>query len=494
VLDHSRALRLAHRATGEAESALEGRLAAHGVSVGIDTGVPGALTAGRVLLSTLARLPGGVSLDRATLAGREIQELLEAVAEVHPDRTIEVRAARPNELAVDVGPPVRGALHGVPIGHGYHIGWSPPAARLSGLPASGLGSVSTAAALAAEVFKVAAGVLGIRGRRPRSRSFCPVSLTAHPEDGPDLPPDWLLDGAVAGVGAIGTGIVLILSVLPIRGALLLVDRQVISIENLGTYSLGGTADVEASRPKTAVAARVLPHFSTRCFDGDVAALPARIDSGLETWPRVILAGLDSPEGRRDLQQVWPDLLIDGATGDTMAGLHEVIGAGQPCMECLFPASARSIAVGALAKATGLALDIAAQGSLRLTDEHLEGLPPERQGRLRPYIGSEICGLAHAFGLTDLDAGDYQPTVPFVSLTAATLVVGRLIARATGRRPRTNVAQFDVLAGPELMSRIHRRGVIGCRCDVRHSTISRVRSSRQRGATAESAHGSGRQSR
>ena len=481
MLDHSRALRLGHRATGETESSLARRLAAHGVSVAIDAGIPGTLTTGKVLVSNLARLPGGVSLDRGALSHREIEALQAVVAEIDPDRTLEVRRARPAELRVDVGPGTRGGLHGVPVGHGYRIGWSKLRHAQGGPPVSGLGSVSAAAALAGEVFKVAAGVTGTRGQLPRSRSFCPVSLTAHPENGPDLPQEWLLEGAVAGVGAIGTGIALILSFLPIGGALLLIDRQIIAIENLGTYSLGGIADVDANRQKTAVAARVLSNFSTRCFDGDVAALPARIDAGLERWPRAILAGLDSPEARRDLQQVWPDLLIDGATGDTMAGLHEIIGPGQPCMECLFPPTTRSLAAEALASATGLPVDIAAQGSLLLRDEHLDGLAPDRQDRLRPYVGREICGLARAFGLTDLGDEDYQPAVPFVSLTAAALVVGRLIAREVGLRPRTNVAQFDVLAGPQLMSRMHRRGVAGCRCEVRHSTIATVRALRERGA-------------
>lgn len=478
MLDHSRALRLGHVATGETESALASRLAAHGVSVAIDADVAGTLVTARVLLSTLARLPGRLSLDPGRLDRREIETLLEAVAAVHPDRAIEVRPARPNDLRVDIGPRMRGGLHGVPIGHGYRIGWSTPArASRSRVAASGLGSVSTAAALAGEVFKEAAGVSGIRGRRPRSRPFCPVSLNARPEDGPDLPPDWRIDGALAGLGAIGTGTALILSLLPIAGRLLLIDRQVIAIENLGTYSLGGIADVEARRPKTAVAAEVLGDFTTRCFDGDVAELSARIDGGIEAWPQVVLAGLDSPDARRDLQQVWPDLLIDGATGDTMAGLHEVVGGGRPCMECLFPAATRSTAVEALATATGLPLDIAAQGSLVLSEEHLDGLAAERRDRLRPHVGREICGLARALGLTDLDDDDYQPAVPFVSLTAATLVVGRLIARSVGMQPRTNVAQFDVLAGPHLMSRMHRRGVAGCRCDVRRSTISRVRALR-----------------
>jgi hypothetical protein len=192
---------------------------------------------------------------------------------------------------------------------------------------------------------------------------------------------------------------------------------------------------------------------------------------------VILAGLDSPDARRDLQQVWPDLLIDGATGDTMAGLHEIVAGGDPCMECLFPPATRSTAAEALAAATGLAPEVAAQGSLLLAPEHLRDLPPEQQARLRPHLGREICGLARPFGLTDLVDDDFQPAVPFVSLTAATLVVGRLVARATGREPRTNLAQFDVLAGPHLMSRQHRRGVAGCRCSVRRGTIAAVRAHR-----------------
>jgi hypothetical protein len=479
MLDFSRVLRLGHRTTGETESELAQRLAAHRVSVAVDAAVPGALTTATILVSGLARLPGEVSLDPSSLSPREVDALAAAMSAVHPQRRLDVRAARPDEFRVDVGPGHRGGVHGLPVAHGYQIGWSsrrvavPPEAP----PVSGLGAAATAAALACETFKAAAGVTGIRGGRPTSRSFCPVSLTSRPQDGPILPASWRLDGAVAGIGAIGTGIALILSLLPVEGALLLVDRQLIAIENLGTYSLGGMADVEACRHKTAVAAAILDRFTTRRFEGDVADLPSRIDSGSERWPPVILAGLDSPDARRDLQQVWPDLLIDGATGDTMAGLHEVVAGGEPCMECLFPPATRSTAAEVLAAATGLAPEVAAQGSHLLAPEHLRDLPPEQQARLRPHLGREICGLARPFGLTDLVDDGFQPAVPFVSLTVATLVVGRLVARATGRKPRTNLVQFDVLAGPHLISRQHRRGVSGCRCNVRRGTITAVRTRR-----------------
>lgn len=283
-----------------------------------------------------------------------------------------------------------------------------------------------------------------------------------------------------GLGAIGSGTALILSELPVEGRLDLVDPQRFSPENLGTYSLGDAASIREAQFKTQLARAALHRFETRGWQVPVADIPSLIDSAQIGWPSFVLAGLDSAEARRDTQRIWPDLLIDGATGDTMVGLHVVRDAGRPCLACLFPppAAPAGAAVAALAAATGLPAPLVVRGAERLRAEHLAGLDASQRARLEPFVGREICGLATALGLADLPDEGYRPAVPFVSLTAATLVVGRLIAHATGSAAKGNFVQFDALAGPRRMTSEERNPRLGCYCSERETVIAEVRSQRR----------------
>ncbi len=57
---------------------------------------------------------------------------------------------------------------------------------------------------------------------------------------PDLPPDLHVELALIGIGAIGTGIILLLDIMRATGQLLAVDYQRFGPpENRGTYSIGG---------------------------------------------------------------------------------------------------------------------------------------------------------------------------------------------------------------------------------------------------------------
>ena len=331
-----------------------------------------------------------------------------------------------------------------------------------------------------EVFKTTAAVKPPRGLRHRTLSFCPVTLTSRPENGPELPASWRLFAMLLALGAIGTGTALILSELPVEGVLDLVDPQRYAIENVGTYSLGGALEGRDKPFKTDVAAAVLRRFETRGWQRFARDLPQLIDAGTLSWPPVMLTGPDSPGARRDAQRVRPDRMIDGGTGGTMVGLHVTADGGQPCMSCLFPETLREgpKAIEALAAMTGLPPDLLVRGADVLMEHHVANLDADHQALLRPHVGREICGLASAIGLTDLESDDYQPSVPFVSLAAATLVVGRLIAQETGVEPMANFVQFDALAGPHRLTADRRRARPGCECVERASVIAVVRGKRR----------------
>ena len=88
--------------------------------------------------------------------------------------------------------------------------------------------------------------------------------------------------------------------------------------------------------------------------------------------------------------------------------------------------------------------------------------------------TKICGLAEAVGLTNLSANGYQPSAAFVSLQAACLSVGRLLARLMNANDEANLIQYDALIGPEQLTSEKLRESKTCYCQQRSNTIKAVR--------------------
>jgi ThiF family len=484
VARHSRALRLGAGASGVSESETAGRLSRSHVVLSVDARIPGAAETAEVLVDTLARRPG-----RLTLAGapeRIERRLIERIRSIDPDFQVKTAPSLPSDGTIEAhigtapDEPHRGnrvRLRALPDNHGAHIASDELlSAKLA--PPSALGVMTTGALLAAEIFKHAAGVRTERMTLHQRLSFCPVTLSDDPSRAP-VCPDMSVSLAVVGLGAVGTAIAQILNGLPLNGSMLLVDREAFALENLGTYSAGGIADV--GRPKVEIAADLLAGFQVTKFHGDINDVPKLIDAHQLPWPRVVLSGLDSIEARHAAQKIWPDDLLDGATGDTVVGLHEVLGPGQPCLQCFLPPRAipRSSLVE-LSESSGLTVQQLADGDRPLVPGDLEALSHDQRIRLEAHVGKPICGLAQALGLTSDDQTDqYQPSVPFVSQLAATLAVGRLIARLAdpdGVHP--NFAQFDALIGPHALNAESRRGCPQCYCAENRTIIETVRTSRR----------------
>ncbi len=479
MADHSRMLKLGSEASGRSESELREHLEASRVSIGLDPAIPGVRLAAELLVRTLRRMPGVITLDPSNVPRGLVDRIVEEAALIDPDRPVKVARTGEFDIAIRLaatGP--RGTLRALPDLHGYRLTSGNGELRQR-RPASALGSASVAAVVSGEVFKTTAAVKPPRGLHHRTLSFCPVTLTSQPENGPELPASWRLVAMLLALGAIGTGTALILSELPVEGDLDLVDPQRYATENVGTYSLGGVLEGRDKPFKTDVAAAVLRRFETRGWQRFAGDLPELIDAGSLRWPIVMLTGPDSPGARRDAQRVRPDRMIDGGTGGTMVGLHVTADAGQPCMSCLFPETVLEgrNSIEELAALTGLPPEILVRGADILTEHHLASLDADQQALVRPHVGKEICGLASAIGLTDLGSGDFQPSVPFVSLTAAALVVGRLVAQATGVEPAANFVQFDGLAGPRRLTADRRRARPGCECVERAGVIAAVRARR-----------------
>jgi hypothetical protein len=480
-LEHSRALLLASRVAGKPASQLAQRLNDSVAVVSVDPLMPSADLTARVLVTTLRRGPGEIVLVDEKLPRTLVDELVGAAAAIDPTRPLRVSRAIPDRVTAQVHVGVSAAGHSIrvaPDGYGAHLASIRTAVIRPARPGTQLGAIYAAALSAGEVFKHTARVLTRRRVIHRHLRFCPVTWTTDLAACRILTGPQQFDLALLGVGAIGTGIVLLLREMDAEGTLLAVDRQRYAPENKGTYSLGGVAEVERSPWKVDVARQNLPRFDVTPFHEPVASLIQAIDDGRSPWPHLVLTALDSEEARRDAQRLWPDRLIDAATGDTMLGLHDHRHGLDPCMRCLFPVR-RDEPSGAerVAEQLGLPVELLAQGDTVLTAEHLAGLTDDQQRKCAPHLGKPVCGLAHAVGLTDLDADEFMPSIPFVSLQAACLSVGRLLASQIAVDTRGNFIQYDSLIGPQAASIDAMRVRRDCTCRGRAQTIEKVRAVR-----------------
>jgi hypothetical protein len=478
--DYSRPLLLASHVTS-CENDLLSHLTQQVVAVSVDSTLPGALLAARVFVTTLRRLPIQIVLITRTLPSAAVDALSLAAASVDAKRPLVILDSAPaGAVRVHVGlRGEHGAIRAIPERHGGHI--VRDERELVAAPASPLGSIFTAAMAAAEVFKHVACVRPSRRSDALHAAFCPVTLTSRPGDAPALVTRLRLDGALVGIGAIGTGTALVLGEMSTRGSMSLVDQQKFGSENVGTYSLGGAADVEARTWKTGLAARVLSDASPQPYNMSVAEYVELVDRRDVPAPQIVLAGLDNVEARHEVQRLWPDTLLDGATGDTMLGLHAIENPEGPCVMCFLPKQLSSKSpLEETATVTGIPIERLAQGDDLLREEDLHTLGHDQQRLLRQHVGRKICGLANALGLTNLPATDgFQPSVPFVSLQSSCLIVGRLVAAALGVRPNANFIQYDALFGPVMATVEQRRPLHSCYCQQRKSTISTVRDRRFR---------------
>lgn len=472
-------MRLAAAATGEPESRLERRLNQAAVSVSVDPGMPGAVAVARLLLETLRRGPGRLYLNPTGLRDLQIDSIVRGATAVAVDATVELDPSPRNAVFVHVGTrATAGTICVVADGHGVRL--TSDGQRLAQLrPPSALGVSCAAAFAAGESFKYTAAIDATRCVRHNEFAFCPVTLCSDLTVAAMLPAGTKLNLALIGNGAIGTCHARILGGLDLTGShALLADPETYARENVGSYSLGSIADAHAERPKVDLASAAMPGWVIDKVQGTVSAAIAKIDAGELPWPAVVLGGLDSIEARHDAQGLWPDRLIDAATGDTAVGLHDVVPGG-PCLRCLMPAATGSgSAASVLAEELGVPVELVMRGDVDLGEQHLPDLTSEQRELLAPFVGKPICGLASALGLTGDSADTYRPSVPFVSQQAACLGIGRLIASLTGVRDLPNAVQYNALIGPQSMTQLHRGPTPGCYCEQRASTITIVRDTRR----------------
>jgi len=342
-----------------------------------------------------------------------------------------------------------------------------------------VGALAAASLGVAEVFKRLVRLRASRGQLLDGLSFSLLDYTVGATDpGPSLPEHLPIQLLLVGAGAIGNGVVQLLSQLPLTGTIWVVDSQRFGPENLGTCLLIGPADV--GKEKAVLAADILnlnARVEARGFTEKLDVFSGRLGKELP-YPSVILGGVDTIDARHDIQRLWADMIIDGAIGDFGCQVsRHPWGEDIACLMCLFRHPAGEPAERVASRLTGLRADRALQESSILTEVDIIEAPVEKQQWLRERIGHQICSVIQEAVAQQLSEEQHRqgfaPSVPFVASLSASMVVAELVKHVAGwtlSNPLGPRFQCDSLRGPAYGLSVPQERRRDCICIARRHNI------------------------
>jgi len=332
-----------------------------------------------------------------------------------------------------------------------------------------------------EVFKRLIGLKESRGELLGSLTFSLYSYKVGDFDpGPPLPPIIEADLLLTGVGAIGNGIIYLLSHLPLTGSVRVVDYQKYGPENIGTCLLISEAELEED--KALFAEAYLGSRLAKGYAEDIQIFSKRLGTEIP-YPKIVLNGLDDIDARHIVQDLWPDMIIDGAIGDFAAQVScHPWYQNTACLKCLFqkPAGEASEIIGG--RATGLHPERIRNENDVVNDQDVLNAPEAMKSWLQERKGQKICSIVQEGIIRQLSNGasrkDFEPSVPFVACLSASMVVAELIKYIHGwDSPVECRYQLDVLTGPERGDFFPQDRRKDCVCVTRRRNIEIVRKGR-----------------
>lgn len=284
-----------------------------------------------------------------------------------------------------------------------------------------------------EVFKRVYGVPADRAALVEDVAFSLFELSiAFADCGPPVPSSIALPKTLLlGAGAIGNGLALLLSQLPLTGELLVMDKQNFGTENHGTCTLLDS-DGWLNQAKAEMLAAWLNERSILDVHGErtkIEDADARLTKGVD----LVINGLDAVDARRAVQRLWPSLLVDGAINSLGAAVvtHSVQHRKFACLRCAFAEPDRDH-IAVQTHATGLhAESLKGDQNRAITDEDISAAEEWARDGLREQqrLGKSICSTvgertSATLGIKTVDG--FRPSVPFVATAAAALVVAQVL--------------------------------------------------------------------
>jgi molybdopterin/thiamine biosynthesis adenylyltransferase len=340
-----------------------------------------------------------------------------------------------------------------------------------------IGSLAAACLGIGEVFKRLIRLKDERGTVLNGFSFSLRNYGEGPSDyGPTIPASLPHDLLVVGAGAIGNGIIHLISRLPVSGTVTLVDREEYGPENLGTCVLLAPKDVE--KPKAARLASILNSCGVRAngFAGSFELYA----HNLQQFPQVVLNGLDNIDVRHEVQRtLWPNIIIDGAIGDFMCQVSTHPWPDDTaCLICLFQQPSGRSAADVQSELTGLSKVRLQDPDSVVTEADVKAAPPEKQDNLRSLLGHTLCSVVQNAAAQEISlekqTEDFEPSVPFVACFSACMVMTEALAYLCGWDKKLESRfQFDFLRGPSFGLALPQSRRLTCICS-RRKNIEKVR--------------------
>lgn len=252
--------------------------------------------------------------------------------------------------------------------------------------------------------------------------------------GPQLPTSIKLpETLILGAGAIGNGLVLLLSQLPLKGHVHLMDRQNFGTENYGTCTLLDSAEWVGSSKAEMLAGWLKVRSDLEIYGKRATIEDALNNSTFKNSVDLVINGLDDIKARRAVQKLWPSLLVDGAINSAGASVvtYSTKHRKFACLRCTF-AEPNEDHSALQAQATGLhRRSLEGDQNRPITDEDIAMAEESSRERLHELQrqGLTICstvstGIADMLGLKL--AKGFRPSVPFVATASAALVVAQAL--------------------------------------------------------------------
>lgn len=345
-----------------------------------------------------------------------------------------------------------------------------------------IGALSAASLGTAEVFKRLIALRRERGDLCDGLAFSGWTYECGGEDpGPPLPERLGFEALLVGAGAIGNGILYLLGLLPFAGRLWVVDFDEFRAENLGTCLLIGPKHLKVSKA-TFAQAYLAERLAVAGYPEQLSAFRARLGTEVP-FPRVVLGAVDSIPSRHAVQDLWPDIIIDGAIGDFSCQVsRHPWGEDLACLRCLFPEPVGPSTEVVQSLATGLPVEMLRDGEALLTEAHLRAAREDKREFLRTMLGHRICAVARVGMAQQLSREQhdqhFQPSLPFVACASGAMLVGELVRRCAGWATQLEGRfQFDLLVGPQAGQSFPEGRHGDCVCVTRASNINKVRARR-----------------
>ncbi|MBZ5658801.1 MAG: ThiF family adenylyltransferase [Acidobacteriia bacterium] len=340
-----------------------------------------------------------------------------------------------------------------------------------------IGALAAACLGVGEVFKRLISLRPERGEMLNGFSFSLRDYAETASDyGPEIPETLTRDLLVVGAGAIGNGIVHLISRLPFTGKVTVVDREEYGAENLGTCLLIGPEDLK--KPKAPYLTATLEGVGIRA-EGFMGTFE-HFARDLKQYPAIVVNGLDNTDVRQEVQRaLWPDIVIDGAIGDFTCQVSSHPWRGDTaCLICLFQTPTGPPAEEVQREVTGLSASRLQDPNSLVTEADVEAAPSEKREALRLRLGHPICSVvqqAMAQKISEKQQEDnFEPSVPFVACFSACMVMAETLAHVCGWKSKLEPRfQFDFLRGPAFGLELPQARRPNCICG-RRKNIDKLR--------------------